>query len=227
VIAAVALLATLPGCQTKDTAGDVVTGKKIIVAKCAACHQLARANSKGVTGPDLDAAFRQSLHDGFPRDTIRGVVHQQVLYPGRAGTMPPKLVTGEDSWDVASYVASAVDRRGKDTGALASIGGSATKKAATAQNGTLDIPTDPSGQLAFQVGSATASPGQLTIDTVNKASIGHNIALKGPGVSTKGPVVSGGKTSSIKVDLKPGKYTFFCSVPGHEAAGMKGTLTVK
>jgi uncharacterized cupredoxin-like copper-binding protein len=28
-------------------------------------------------------------------------------------------------------------------------------------------------------------------------------------------------------DVKAGTYTFFCSVPGHEQAGMKGTLTVK
>ncbi len=226
-IAAVTMVVALPGCRTKDTTGDVVNGKKIFVAKCGSCHQLSRAGSKGVTGPNLDAAFRQSRLDGFPRDTIRGVVHEQVLYPGKAGTMPAKLVTGDDAWDVASYVAAAVDRRGKDAGALAAIGGAGTKKKATAKNGTLDIPTDPSGQLAYLVGSATAPPGALTIDSVNKASTGHNIALKGPGVNAKGPVISGGKTSSIKVNLKPGTYTFFCSVPGHEAAGMKGTITVK
>jgi uncharacterized cupredoxin-like copper-binding protein len=31
----------------------------------------------------------------------------------------------------------------------------------------------------------------------------------------------------VTVNLKPGTYTFFCSVPGHEQGGMKGTLVVK
>jgi uncharacterized cupredoxin-like copper-binding protein len=34
-------------------------------------------------------------------------------------------------------------------------------------------------------------------------------------------------TASVKVTLKPGTYTFFCEAPGHRAAGMYGTLTVK
>jgi uncharacterized cupredoxin-like copper-binding protein len=29
------------------------------------------------------------------------------------------------------------------------------------------------------------------------------------------------------VTVKPGKYTFYCSVPGHRQAGMQGILTVK
>ena len=40
-------------------------------------------------------------------------------------------------------------------------------------------------------------------------------------------MVQNGGTSTISQNLKPGTYTFYCSVDGHEAAGMKGTLTVK
>ena len=31
----------------------------------------------------------------------------------------------------------------------------------------------------------------------------------------------------MTVKLKPGTYTFFCQAPGHRAAGMYGTMTVK
>ena len=40
------------------------------------------------------------------------------------------------------------------------------------------------------------------------------------------PTATGG-TSTIKVDLRPGEYTFFCTVDAHRAGGMEGTLTVK
>jgi uncharacterized cupredoxin-like copper-binding protein len=40
-------------------------------------------------------------------------------------------------------------------------------------------------------------------------------------------VVGSGGTSSFTATLKPGSYEFYCAVPGHEAGGMKGTLTVK
>ena len=86
---------------------------------------------------------------------------------------------------------------------------------------------DPTGQLAYAYASATAKAGSLDLKSQNKSQTGHNIAVKGQGVDQKGKVVKGGGVSQVKVTLKPGKYTFYCSVPGHEQAGMKGELTVK
>ena len=38
----------------------------------------------------------------------------------------------------------------------------------------------------------------------------------------------GGKTATGKFRLaKPGKYQFYCSIPGHRAAGMEGTITAR
>ncbi len=75
--------------------------------------------------------------------------------------------------------------------------------------------------------SAEAPAGPIDLKSVNKAKIGHNIAIEGNGLNEKGPVVQGGGSSDIKVTLKAGQYTFFCSVPGHREGGMEGKLTVK
>ena len=116
---------------------------------------------------------------------------------------------------------------GQDTGALATAIANVAQKPAVEKAGTLQIDADPSGQLKFLASSASATPGKVTLRMKNASSVPHDIGLKGAAVSQVGPVVSGGGTSTVTVTLKPGTYTFFCSVDGHEAAGMKGTLTVK
>src|SRR4051812_39980867 len=97
VIAAAALVAVLAGCSAKQGQPDMVNGKKLFVQKCGSCHILARANTKGTTGPNLDQAFNRALHDGFKRDTVESVVEKQILYPNINGVMPGKLVTGRDA----------------------------------------------------------------------------------------------------------------------------------
>lgn len=232
MVGAAAALLALAGCggDIKGDHADVVHGKQLFVQKCGACHTLARAATKGTVGPNLDDAFAESLQEGFKRSVVRGAVHQQILYPNRDGKMPAKLVTGQSAADIAAYVAQSVANPGQDTGALASAVQGVTKKSATAQNGKLEIDADPSGQLSYLVGSATAKPGALTIDSQNKSSTPHDIAIQQGSNGTvlaTGKVVSGGGVSTVTVNLKPGTYTFFCTVPGHRQAGMVGTITVK
>jgi plastocyanin len=80
-------------------------------------------------------------------------------------------------------------------------------------------------QLKFNTTKLTAKAGKVTITMTNPSPLQHDIALKG-GVNAKGPVVGQGGKSTVTVTLKPGKYTFYCSVDGHEAAGMNGELDV-
>jgi uncharacterized cupredoxin-like copper-binding protein len=141
--------------------------------------------------------------------------------------MPPDLVKGETAEDVAAYVATAVAKRGEDGGQLADVGAKRSTEVAKAEGGKLEIPADPSGALAYVFGSAEAEAGSLALTSRNDASIPHNIAVEGGGLDEKGPVVQGGGVSEVTVDLEPGKYTFYCSVPGHREGGMAGPLTVK
>jgi plastocyanin len=229
--------AALSGCSLKDSGADLANGKQQFAEKCGTCHTLARANSKGVEGPNLDEAFARSRADGMPSSTFQGVVERQILNPNindqidpQTGkvlpSMPPKIVTGDDARDVAAYVAQAVAVPGKDTGRLAQVGAQEAKGTAKAQNGTLDIPVAAAG-LSYQYKDAEASAGQVTIVSKNPQTQDHNIAIDGNGVDQKGPVVKGGADSKISLNLKPGTYSFYCSVDGHRQAGMEGKLTVK
>jgi plastocyanin len=213
----------LSACGRDDA--DLAKGKTEFVNKCGACHALSRAGTKGVQGPDLDAAFVQGKRDGMNDDTVEGVVYRQIGHPRRNSIMPAGLVKGQDAHDVAAYVGYAAGIKGKDQGPLADAGKPATSnKPIAAKGGTLTI--DAIDGTAFQSTVATAPAGQLTVKMPNKSSIGHDIGLKGVS-GAQGKVVNQGGVSTFSVNLKPGKYTFFCSVPGHEQAGMKGTLTVK
>jgi plastocyanin len=208
----------------RDSA-DLVKGKTLFVNRCGACHTLARANTKGTQGPNLDAAFVTARRDGMTGDTVEGVVKHQIGYPRRGSIMPAKLVTGSDALDVAAYVGHAAGVPGKDTGQLATAGQPKTSgRPAVEQNGKLTIAAIDG--TAYQYTKASAKAGKITVDMPNKSSIEHNIALKNVN-GAAGKIVPQGQTSTFTTVLKPGTYTFFCEVPGHEAAGMKGTLTVK
>jgi uncharacterized cupredoxin-like copper-binding protein len=51
----------------------------------------------------------------------------------------------------------------------------------------------------------------------------HTLVIQGvPGFEMQ---VSNGQTQTLKVQLKPGKYTIYCTLPGHRQAGMQGTIT--
>jgi mono/diheme cytochrome c family protein len=212
VVGAVASAALLAACGSQapsSSSDNLVAGKQLFVERCGSCHTMARAGTKGTVGPNLDAAFRQSLSDGFERSVVRGVVAEQIKHPLRDGKMPADLVKGDNVTDVAAYVAESVDKKGEDTGLLATaVKQAGGGKPAVEENGTLQIDADPSGQLAYVTDKASAQPGQLTVKMENPSSVEHDIAIEGNGVSEKGEIVGKGGTSQFTVDdIGPGSYT--------------------
>ncbi len=231
---AVALVAA--GCSVKgaDNA-NLVVGKQQFVGKCGSCHTLARAETKGVVGPNLDEAFRGSLSEGANRDTVRGVVEKQIQIPNPEGAMPKDLVSGSTAKDVSAYVAQEVAKSGKDSGLLATaVQAPGAGKPVAEKGGKLSIAASPSGQLAYVTNKATGTPGPVVVEMPNMSGVSHNIALEAGegGATPKGSKVGASEfttksTAKVTVTLKPGTYTFFCEAPGHRQAGMYGTLTVK
>jgi plastocyanin len=237
---AVALLGVLAfgasGCAVKgEDNANLIAGKQQFVAKCGSCHTLARANTKGTVGPNLDAAFRASIAEGEERNAVRGVVEGQIHLPNPEGAMPKDLATGKTAQDIAAYVAQSVDRTGQDTGLLATaVEAPGAGKPAVEKGGKLSIAASPSGQLVFVTSKASATAGAVMIEMPNASGVSHNIAIEAGehGASGSGPVLGASSfttkgTASVSVTLKPGVYTFFCQAPGHRPAGMYGTLTVK
>ena len=106
----------------------------------------------------------------------------------------------------------------------------ATTKGAPPPKGpvqTLQLAADPTGQLKFDKSALQAKAGGVKIVMTNPSPVQHSVAIQGTGVTAAGPIVGHGKQSQVAATLKPGKYTFYCTVPGHRQAGMQGTLTVK
>jgi len=82
--------------------------------------------------------------------------------------------------------------------------------------------------LAYTSDSASAKAGKVTVDFTNSQPLTHDVAIEDSSGKTIGKteLIAEGSDSTV-VDLKPGEYTYYCTVPGHREAGMEGTLTVK
>jgi plastocyanin len=93
----------------------------------------------------------------------------------------------------------------------------------------LALAATPEGQLKYDKTALTANAGEVSIAFTNMSPLDHNMTIESASshkILGATPTFSGA-TKDLKLDLKPGVYKFFCTVPGHRMAGMEGTLTVK
>lgn len=93
---------------------------------------------------------------------------------------------------------------------------------------TVEVEADPGGELAYTTTEASAKAGKVTIDFNNPQGLTHDVAIEDSSGKTVGKTaLVASEETSTTVNLKPGTYHYFCTVPGHREAGMEGTLTVK
>jgi plastocyanin len=123
---------------------------------------------------------------------------------------------GDDNSDNGSANTSADTTESSGGGGGGGGGGAASK---------LTLTADPGGALKFDKTALSAKAGKVTITMDNPSSVPHAVEVEGNGVEKETKTLTQGK-ASMSVDLKAGKYEFYCPVDGHKQAGMKGTLTV-
>ncbi len=114
-----------------------------------------------------------------------------------------------------------------ESGAAAGGGSKEAEGGSAGSASALDIEAASSG-LAYSSDSASAKAGKVTVNFTNPQPLAHDVAFEDSSGKTigKSELITEGSDAAV-VDLKPGEYTFYCTVPGHREAGMEGTLTVK
>jgi plastocyanin len=90
---------------------------------------------------------------------------------------------------------------------------------------TLTVTADPGGAISWDKKKLSAKAGKVTLKIVNQSDTPHAIEVEGNGVEKETDTVTGGD-AEVTVDLKPGKYEYYCPVGSHKQT-MNGTLTVQ
>jgi uncharacterized cupredoxin-like copper-binding protein len=101
------------------------------------------------------------------------------------------------------------------TGAVQGEGGGKTVRA-----------TEKEFSITLQ-GGDTLTPGTYRFQVVNTGKLEHDLEIEGDGVEEKTPLIAPGKEAALQANLKPAKYRFYCTVPGHAQAGMDDEVTVR
>jgi plastocyanin len=140
------------------------------------------------------------------------------------------LIAGCGSDDSSSSGSSGGGGYGSQAPAKTTATTDAAAAPAASSGGRLAIKAVESNGLSFDPKTLKANAGSVTItmDNPSADSQPHAVSVEGPGgVAASGKIAQPGSTSEVTLKLKPGKYTFFCPVGSHRAAGMEGTLTVQ
>ena len=91
----------------------------------------------------------------------------------------------------------------------------------------LTIAAEPTGELAYQQQELTARAGRVAIEFENQSPVQHDVKIAQGTRQIGGTAIFSEGARQADVQLEPGRYTFYCSVPGHREAGMEGPLTVR
>ncbi|HEY3542396.1 MAG TPA: plastocyanin/azurin family copper-binding protein [Gaiellaceae bacterium] len=101
--------------------------------------------------------------------------------------------------------------------------GTASPAQAAATNASTTAVAVTASEFEFTLSKTSVPSGEIVFTVVNNGKLAHNFWIDGKTT----PLVQPGASATLRVTLDPGTFTYICTVPGHAAAGMKGSLTVR
>lgn len=103
-------------------------------------------------------------------------------------------------------------------------GGGGPQGGATPPPGGVSTVSVTETEFKFDPKAMTAKAGQVTFQIKNSGSVEHNFVVEGSSIKVEG--IQPGQTKNVSSTLAAGSYKVLCTIPGHQEAGMTGTLTV-
>jgi uncharacterized cupredoxin-like copper-binding protein len=133
------------------------------------------------------------------------------------GMMAAVIVFGRES--------SEAEAKGPETTAETTTTRATSTNTTTTTSAAASVPVTET-EFKITLPKSTLAAGSYAFQVENDGKIEHDLVVQGNGVDAKTPTIEAGKSSTLKVDLKPGTYDVYCSIPGHKQAGMDLKLTV-
>jgi plastocyanin len=94
----------------------------------------------------------------------------------------------------------------------------------------VEVTAEDTEAFRFVLSRSTVPAGTVILEFVNHGQDEHNLHAIEPSEGSEPgfiPNTASNAHASVTLDLRPGSYTLFCSLPGHEMRGMKSTLVVE
>jgi plastocyanin len=146
--------------------------------------------------------------------------------PTKTQELPPVPVVSAPVAAAGASSTSSTSGASSEPTATTGTPAPASSPAAGKAGSSLALAADPAGALAYNTKQLSAKAGTVTITMTNMSPLEHNVTVaEGTKVLGATPTFKGA-SMKLTLKLKPGRYVFYCSVPGHRQAGMEGTLNV-
>ncbi|MDX6607414.1 MAG: hypothetical protein QOD14_1954 [Solirubrobacterales bacterium] len=156
-------------------------------------------------------------------------IHSSETFPPNRGVMAGviALFIAIVGTTMAFAIVKSNDEQKKRNEKLAAESGT-TSTTPSGPTTALAVSSPADGSLVYQPNGLQAQPGNVAITYDNTSQVPHSIAVATANGNVLGQVqpFTNGKQTVTLTSLAPGKYVFYCTVPGHRQAGMQGDLTV-